>query len=158
MKIRLYENKDAASLAELFIRSVVEIGPKDYTRAQVEAWAARAPGPEDVAARCADGRTVLVAVDGHDTVLAYGELEADGHLDHLYCLPEAAGKGIASALYDALEAVAYQEGLTRIYTEASEAARRLFLHKGFDVLHKREFCINHIMIHNYAMEKNLNPI
>lgn len=155
MNIRAYHSTDAEAISALFYASVVALGARDYTPEQVEAWASRTPTPEDVQARCSDRRTVLVSTYENGSVVAYGDLEPDGHIDHLYCLPEAAGKGIASALYDELEIRARKAGLSRLYTEASEPARRLFLHKGFVLLHKRTVEINHVLIHNYAMEKKL---
>ena len=35
---------------------------------------------------------------------AYIDLEPDGHINRLFCAPEAAGQGIASRPYDAMEA------------------------------------------------------
>jgi putative acetyltransferase len=41
-----------------------------------------------------------VAVAEDDRVVAFIDLEADGHIDRLFCAPEAVGRGIASQLYD----------------------------------------------------------
>jgi putative acetyltransferase len=104
--IRAYDRRDAAGTAEVFYRSAREVALSDYTVAQVKAWV---PGPLDPVRehqRSSDGRLVLVAVDEDDRVVAFIDLEADGHIDRLYCAPEAAGRGIASQLYDTLEAAA----------------------------------------------------
>lgn len=154
--IRPFLPEDARQIARLFLASVVEIGPRFYSPDQVAAWASRAPSAEAVQTQCTDGRNVLVAVDENNRILAYGDLEKDGHIDHLYCLPQAAGTGIASALYDALETEAHRKNITHLYTEASEAALHLFQRKGFTLLHKRVFEINGVAIHNYAMEKMLD--
>ena len=94
-----------------------------------------------------------MAVDDEDRPLAFGDLEHDGHIGYLYCAPEAAGKGVAAALYDRLERAARERGLKRLHAEASEAARRFFLRKGFSVVHRRAFEISGVHIHNYAVEK-----
>jgi putative acetyltransferase len=44
---------------------------------------------------------------------------------------------------------------TRLYSEASEAARRFFLKKGLVVLHRRDFEVRGVAIHNHAVEKRL---
>jgi putative acetyltransferase len=99
---------------------------------------------------------LALVTEGDDgEVLAFGDLEADGHIDFLYAAPEAVGKGVAAALYDELETAARERGIARLYSEASEAARRLFLKKGFTVLHRRDFDVRGVPIHNYAMEKRL---
>ncbi len=97
----------------------------------------------------------MVAVDEAGDPVAYGDLEADGHIDHLYCRPDAVGTGVASAIYDRLESAAVELGLQLLYSEASEAARRLFEQKGFVVETRRDFVINGVAIHNYRMTKSL---
>jgi putative acetyltransferase len=106
-------------------------------------------------ARCADGRVTLVATDDRDAPLAYGDLEAGGHIDHLYCAPEAAGTGAASAICDALVRTAGEQGVSRIYTEASEGARRFFERQGSSTRERRDFALRGVTIHNYSMEKTL---
>ena len=105
-------------------------------------------------ALASDGRIVLVA-EAQDHVLAYGHLESDGHVDHLYALPEAAGLGFVDMLYDALEESAVAAGITECYTEASELARSFFVRKGYALQERREFQIMGVTIHNYAMRKTL---
>jgi putative acetyltransferase len=67
----------------------------------------------------------------------------------------AAGRGVASRLYDAVEAAARARGIQRPYTEASEPARRLFERKGFTVLERRDMMLRGVPIHNYRMAKTL---
>ena len=155
MRIRSYDAGDAVSLAALYVRSVQRIGGRDYAIEQVEAWAAQGPSPERINALSRDGRVTFVAVDESDRPIGFGDLEPDGHINFLYCAPDAAGKGVASALYAALEKVARRYGVSRLHAEASEAARRFFLKKGFVVTARREFEISGVRIHNYAVEKNL---
>jgi putative acetyltransferase len=71
-----------------------------------------------------------VAANEDDRPVAYIDLEPNGHIDRLFCAPEAAGQGIASRLYDAVEAAAREQGIRSLFTEASELARRLFERKG----------------------------
>jgi putative acetyltransferase len=155
MYIRLYQAKDAALLADLYVRSVREIGSRDYTPRQVEAWASLGPTPERLDELSRDGRIRLVAVDNADQPVAFADLQLDGHIQFLYCAPEVAGTGVTSALYDDLENAARQRRINRLYSEASETARGLFLHKGFTVMVRRELEIDGIQIHNYAVEKFL---
>ena len=98
---------------------------------------------------------VLVAADESGHVVAFIDLEPDGHIDRLFCAPEAAGRGIASRLYEALEAAARAQGIERLFTEASELARRFFEPKGFTVLHRQDKILRGVPIHNYRMAKTL---
>jgi putative acetyltransferase len=154
--IRPYEPKDAVALAAVFFCAVRVEGLRDYTEAQVKAWAPAMPQSAAFDARARDGRLTLVAVDGLDQPVAYGDLEATGHIDHLYCRPEAIGGGIGSAIYDRLEQQARELGMTQLSVEASEGARRLFLRKGFAELERRDFTLRGATIHHYRMEKRLS--
>jgi putative acetyltransferase len=154
MRIREFEPEDAPVLADLYARSVRHFGPRSYSPEQVEAWASTAT-TETIAARCKDGRVVLVGVDEDDRPIAYGDLEDDGHLDFLYCAPEAGGRGNGGHIYAALEGRARQMGLGKIYVEASELARPLFERNGFTVVSRNDLSIGGVPIHNFAMEKTL---
>ncbi|WP_042699365.1 GNAT family N-acetyltransferase [Azospirillum sp. B506] len=157
MRIRDYQPSDALLLAALYARSVRGIGPRFYTAEQVEAWAAQAPTVERVRQAYGDGRVALVAVDADDRPVAFSDVESDGHINFLYCAPEAAGRGVMSALVDRLEARARALGHPRLHVEASEAARPFFLRRGFTLLERRDLRIGDVPIHNYAMEKWLVP-
>jgi putative acetyltransferase len=155
VRIRLFLSEDAPALAALFHAAVHGIARADYSQAQVDAWSPCVPNPARFRARAADGRVVLVAVDDRDAPLAYGDVEADGHVDHLYCRPDAAGTGVTAALYEALEAAARGRGIGRLYTEASEPARRFILKQGFAVVARNDFELGGVAIHNWRMEKRL---
>ena len=155
MRIRPSRAEDVALLAELYVRSGESIGPSGYSPEQVAAWVRAAPTPERLRALGSDGRVTRVAADDGDVPLAFGDLEADGHIHFLYCAPEAAGTGVAAALCDELEAIARARGTQRLYAEASEAARRFFLKRGFTVTGRRDIEVSGTPIHNYAVEKVL---
>ena len=121
----------------------------------MRAWAPQVPDPSRFLARGTDGRTLLVAVDDHDEPLAYGDVEADGHIDHMFSRPDAAGTGVTARLYEALESAARAQGIEILFTEASEPARRFFSKQGFDVIERRDFEIGGVPIHNFFMEKRL---
>jgi putative acetyltransferase len=153
--IRFYEPKGAAFLSAVFFDAVRTGGLHDYSQSQVEAWAPAMPDPARFEARAKDGRLMLVAVNVVDDPIAYGDLEPNGHVDHLYCHPEVIGTGVASALYDRLEQQARERGMIRLFVEASETARRLFLRKGFAEVKRRDFLLHGVNIHNYLTEKLL---
>ena len=155
MQLRHYRPEDAPVLAEIFRRSVTELGIRHYTPEQVAAWAANAPDADDMVRRGADGRTTLVAVDDAGRPVAFGDLESDGHIDLLFALPEAAGTGVAGALLDAIETIARTDGLMRLYVEASEAAKGLFLRRGFTLVRRNDVPKNGVSMHNYDLEKPL---
>jgi putative acetyltransferase len=155
MHIRPFRQEDAPALAALFHAAVHGIAALHYSAAQVAAWAPDVPDPARFRARGADGRLLLVAADATDAPLAYGDLEADGHIDHLFCRPDAAGTGVTAALYAAIEAAARAQGLARLYADASEPARRFFAKQGFVAIARHDFELAEVAIHNFRMEKRL---
>ena len=153
--IRAYELRNAAGVADVFYRSVREVALSAYTTEQVKAWV---PGRWDARQehrRSGDGRLVLVASDEPGHVVAFIDLEPDGHIDRLFCAPEAAGRGIASRLYDAIETAARAQRIKRLFTEASELARPFFERKGFTALERQDKILRGVPIHNYQMAKTL---
>jgi putative acetyltransferase len=153
--IRSYERRDADDVADVFYRSAREVALSDYTPAQVNAWVPRRWDAEKEHQRSGDGRLVLVAAGESGRVVAFIDLEPDGHIDRLYSAPEAAGRGVASRLYDEIEAAARERGIERLFTEASALARRFFLRKGFAVLERQDMVLRGVAIHNYRMAKTL---
>jgi len=153
--IRPWQDGDAAALAAIFERAVRTIGARDYSPAQIEAWIGHEPRAEGFRAKMSDGRRCWVALDRQGRVTAFVDLEADGHIDFLFADPDVAGRGVATDLLDVLERTAREEGMARLYVEASEAARRFFLKRGFVVERRRDFEIRGIAIHNYAMSLGL---
>lgn len=153
--VRPYRDGDADALAAVFERAVRAIGPRDYSPAQVEAWIGPEPRAKRFRSAMADGRSCWVALDDGQRVTAFVDLEADGHIDFLFADPDVAGRGVASDLLDVLERTARDRGLTRLYVEASEAARRFLLKRGYKVERRRDFEIRGVAIHNYAMELRL---
>jgi putative acetyltransferase len=80
-----------------------------------------------------------VAGDEPGHLAAFIDLQPDGHIDRLFCAPEAAGRGVAS----------------RLFTEASELARRFLERKGFTVPERQDMIVRGAPIHNYRMAKTL---
>ncbi len=155
MVVRPFQARDAAQLGQVFYRSVHEVGSARYSSAQVAVWAPAEPAAESYLDRASDGRVFLVAVDGEDRPLGYGDLKLDGHINHLYFAPEATRTGLAITLYDRLEQAAVEQGLGLLYTEASELARSFFHKRGFATVERRDFILRDVPIHNYRMEKRL---
>jgi len=156
--VRPFRPGDGAGMAAVQFRSVREGAAPHYDQAQLRAWM---PAPREATwyeRRAADGRTTFVAVDDHDRIVGYIDLEPDGHIDHLFCDPDVIGTGVAARLFQAVEAAARASAMPRLYVEASEAARRLFERRAFVVVARRELVLDGgVKIHNYAMQRTLGP-
>lgn len=150
--------EDGAALSAITLAAIRETARAAYTPEQVEAWSARVARSERIAGAF-PGDFVRVAVDHADSPVAYFVLEADGHLDMLYCHPDHGGRGLGRRLLAEAELAARARDLTRLFTEASELARPVFERAGYHLIERRNFTIPHegreVAIHNYAMEKRL---
>jgi putative acetyltransferase len=153
--IRPYRTDDAPDMARLYYEAVHGLGRRAYSAAQAAAWAPAPLAPIDVLTRAADGRVTFVAANADDQAVAYVDLEADGHIDHLYCRPDFAGQGVASRLLETLIERAKENGIAALYVEASELARPVFERHGFTVTARRDFEVRGVPIHNYAMRRDL---
>jgi len=155
--IRSYTDGDAADIYSVFESAVRVIGSQDYTQQQVRAWIASAPSVQQIHQRCTDGRNTFVSIDKDEKIVAYIDIENNGHIDHLFCAPEVSRSGASQELYKTVEELAITRGIERLFTEASEAAKRFFGRQGFSTLHRRDFNLGTVAMHNFAMEKQLRP-
>jgi putative acetyltransferase len=156
--IRPYRPGDAEAIAALTLAAIRTTALRAYSLAQVEAWSARY-SVERLLEGAAKGDVIFVAAGPEDRPLAYTVLEAGGHLDMLFCHPQHTGQGLGLALLVEAEGAARTQGVTRLFTEASELARPVFERAGYALLHRRDFSFAHeggeVAMHNYAMEKRL---
>lgn len=153
IEIRPYRAGDEHGIARVFFDSVRQVGVRYYSAAQVAAWAPAPPEADVVLARVADGRLTLVAVDASGVVVGYGDLETDGHVDHLYCAPEAVGVGLGARLVSALLDAARQQGIADLFVEASDAARPVFERHGFVVTGRNDLERHGVALHNWSMTR-----
>jgi putative acetyltransferase len=73
----------------------------------------------------------------------------------MYVHPEYEGRGVASALLNCLEDAARCRGITRLFTEASIAAKPFFERRGFEVLTDKVVELRGEKFTNFQMEKHL---
>ncbi len=147
--IRRYRKDDAGAVLEVFRRSVRGIARARYSKAQVDAWAGTDHNIDEWASRM-EARETFVACEG-DRIVGWIEMEPNGHLDMLYCIPEAAGTGIASQLYDVLLKRAREIGLQRLYAEASFFAESFFSKRGWQIDLREVITHNSVRINRARM-------
>ncbi len=155
MRVRPYRESDAAELALIFQRAVSETASRFYPPDQIAAWLFDPPEAADIHAKNTDGRAAFVATDSGNVPVGWIDCERDGHIDMMFVSPDWTGKGVASALHANVLGLAHARRINRLYVEASEMARHIFAHWGYSLLYRREFELNGVTVHNYAMEMPL---
>jgi len=127
--LRRYVTEDLDGVIEVFQRAIREVASRDYDAAQVAAWS---EVDRDKWRPWRLTRPTWAAVLD-EKIIGFSDLEADGHLDMMFVHPEHQGVGVASLLLATVEDAARQQGLARIFTEASVTARPFFETRGFEL-------------------------
>lgn len=155
--IRPFEPEDAGPLCLIYRAAVQTLAARSYTSDQIAAWLSIAPKPRDIAAIYAADYTGLVCeIDGGP--IGFSDHNAKGHIRFLYCHPDHARRGVAHGLLEAVETSARNARISSLTSEASEAALPTFTRHGFRTVERRDFAIDGVAIHNYAVEKRLLSI
>jgi putative acetyltransferase len=153
MKIRKYEIADTEQIVQLFYDTVHQINIRDYTKAQVDAWA---PADIDIEIwiESLSSKYTFVAEES-DVLTGFGELKTRGYIDRFYCHKDFQRKGVGTQILECLEAKAKDLGINKIFTEASITAKPFFESKKFRVIKQQEVERRGQKFINFAMEKFL---
>ncbi|MGM9593311.1 MAG: GNAT family N-acetyltransferase [Candidatus Onthomonas sp.] len=146
--LRPYRPEDLPRIARIFYDTVHTVNARDYTPAQLDAWADGRPDLERWNREFLAHFT-LVAVSG-ETVVGFGDVDDTGYLDRLYVHRDWQGRGIGSALCDRLESCG---DCSRIITHASITARPFFRRRGYRVLREQQVERRGVLLTNFVMEK-----
>lgn len=151
MKVRTYEIGDTEKIAKLFYDTVHEVNIRDYTTAQVDAWA---PADTDIQKwmQSLSSKFTFVAEDG-DTIAGFGELEINGHIDRFYCHKDFQRQGVGKLILTQIESKAQKLEIKKLFTEASITARLFFESQGFMAIGKQEVERRGQKFINFVMEK-----
>ena len=148
MELRLYREEDAAVLAQLFYDTVHTINALDYTPQQLDAWA---PAQRDLTAwhhSLASHVTLVALID--ETIVGFGDMDAQGYLDRLYVHKAFQRRGIATAIVEELERAVSVPTYT---VQASVTAMPFFARRGYQVLRVQQVSRNGVILKNFWMEK-----
>lgn len=150
MEIRRYEPEDLDPMVRLFYDTVHAINIRDYTEAQVRAWA---PGSVDRKAWDASFRRHLTYVATENGRIAgFGDMDETGYLDRLYVHKDFQGRGIATAICDRLE---NETEAARIEVHASITAKPFFEKRGYRTVSENAVERADVVLTNYTMKKEL---
>lgn len=141
--LRPYRPSDCPVLARLFYQTVHTVCARDYAPAQLDAWA---DGRPDLAAWDASFRahTTLVA-EWDGVIVGFADLADGGYLDRLYVHRDYQGRGIATALCDALTGARL--------THASLTARPFFECRGWRAVRRQQVERRGVLLTNFVMER-----
>jgi len=153
MDIRQAQASDLPELAALYRQTVWATAPQKYTPAQTQAWASSA---DDRNSFCQFILEVTTYVIQDETgILGFAGIATDGHISSVYVRSDRIHQGIGSALMEKLLEHANNQGMQRLYSEASEFSLGLFLKFGFRLYGTEMVDRQGVQFKRYLLEKYL---
>lgn len=151
MIIREYQTTDCKELTELFYNTVHTVNAKDYTKEQLDAWAA---GQVDLEKwnQSLQEHFSVVAVDA-GIIIGFGDIDKTGYLNRLFVHSDYQGKGVATVICNQLEAAVQGN----IITHASITAKPFFEKRGYKVIKEQKVERQKTFLTNFIMIKNDTP-
>ncbi|MBJ7900204.1 MAG: GNAT family N-acetyltransferase [Cyanobacteria bacterium RI_101] len=153
MLLRPYRPEDGPALTRLFQETVRAVNSRDYTPAQIQAWAPDSLDPNLWERRCRDAIARVAEAQGQ--VLGFIILRRDGYLDCLYCHKDYRRRQVGLRLYQEAAEEARNLGLTRLWTDASITALPFFERLGFTLARAQTVRLRGETFLNYRLEKDL---
>lgn len=153
LKIRRYRESDTKTLTRVYFESVRNGTMDFYSKEQREAWAPAIPDTDTWKSRLAP-MIVFVAEDDSG-IVGFMTLEDNGYIDLAFVRPDRIATGVASELYKHVEETSRELQQERLFSDASEMARRFFDKRGWVVKRKRIIERDGVELTNYRMEKLL---
>lgn len=150
-KLRSYQYSDLEGVITVFQRAVRETASRDYNPAQIAAWVQA--DRDSWQKRLLNSHCWVATIE--DTIVGFGNVELDGHLDLMFTHPDYLRTGVASALLQKLEHAVIVMALPVIFTEASITAKPFFSRRGYQLLAAQQVQVRGQNFINYRMSKSL---
>ena len=151
IKIRSYKPTDAATLRDIFFDTVRNINIKDYSQAQVEAWAPSDYDSNEWARKM--NRIAPYVAELNADIAGYADLQQDGLIDHFFCHYKYQRKGVGGVLMQHIIGDAKTRGISKLYSHVSITARPFFEHFDFIVSTSQHVKVRGEELQNFIMVK-----
>lgn len=149
--VREYSPNDLEAVVLLFQRAVRDVASRDYSPAQVSAWA---PEPPDLTAWTRRlGTGGIFICERNDQIAGFARVDDTGCLDLLYVHPEVQRQGVARELFDHVISWAVSRGIRHLNAEVSITARAFFESIGFRVVRQQLVKRGGVSLPNFRMER-----
>lgn len=148
--IRPYHPNDIDTILKLFRETVHAVNLKDYSVAQLNAWAPAALNREKWASGLEANFTVVCHYNG--IITGFADIDNKGYFDHLFVHKDFQGQGIATMLADTIEGHARDNRFSKIKVDASITAKPFFEKRGYTVLKEQQVERSGEILTNFLME------
>lgn len=154
MEIRRLKPGDEGALFQVFLSAVHDIASRDYTAAQLEAWAPADFAPELWASRMRELQPFVVELEGG--IAGYADIQPNGYIDHFFVSGAYPRLGVGTQLMNSIHAQAQLTGIDELTSDVSKTAQPFFLHHGFQVVEQRLLTRRGVMLECALMRKALH--
>lgn len=121
---------DGPAVLDVHREAIGGVDPGEYTEAQLDAWLAAQDDPDQYPFE--DGTQYLAVAETDERIVGFAGLDLDrGVVETLYVRPDAAGRGVGTALLDRVERVARDRGHEALLTGASRNAVGFYERRGY---------------------------
>ncbi|WP_371378963.1 GNAT family N-acetyltransferase [Thalassotalea aquiviva] len=156
MQIRRFNISDCQPLWQLHFQTIRQYCIKDYSLAQVKAWAPCQYQPNQWQQKLQSLNPFVVTIN--ENIAAYADLQDDGYIDHFYCATEYIGQGVGGHLMRHIIALAQSRKMNRLYSQVSLSAKPFFAHFDFNVVKSQTVNVRGVSLQNFVMERIILPI
>lgn len=150
--IRKYAIEDAQSLVNIYYNTIHRVNIRDYNQQQIDVWAPETSKEIAGWLKKFERTDPFIAI-ANDTIVGFAEFEPNGHIDCFYCHHDWIGRGVGTALMEAIYSSAVQQGIKHIFAEVSITAKPFFDRCGFATVTQQTIERRGVFLTNYKMEK-----
>jgi len=153
IELREFRPGDEPALRAVFESAIHDVAIRDYTQAQVDAWAPRQFDPDLWARRMQGIAPFVVERDGE--IVAYADVQPNGYIDHFFVAATANGQGIGRRLMERIHERARELEIAELTSEVSRTAQPFYRHFGFEIVDRHVKEVRGVGIEYAAMRKAL---
>ena len=151
LHIRRHKEGEERALFEVYYSAVHLIASRDYTPAQIQAWAPRDLDPLLWERTIRDLKPFVAELDGR--IVGYGDLQSNGYIDHFFVSGNYPRRGIGAMLMKRLINEATARGIREMTADVSRTAQPFFGTFGFEVVEQRYPVIRGVELPNALMRR-----
>jgi putative acetyltransferase len=158
MRIRRFAIGDEPRLHEVRHSSIHVLAARDYTLEQRLAWSPEVVDQALWSERVRGIQPFIVEIDEPDgpRIAAYGDVQADGYIDHFYVSGTYGSRGVGTRLMNHLLATARAAGIRVLTSDVSLTAQGFFARFGFVIVRRQWPVARGVTMENAKMRLDLD--
>ncbi len=143
--------EDIPEIIQLFQQTILAVC-EEYDSNQRNVWAAL--GSDRLKWEERISQQHFLVAESNEQIQAFASITQLGYIDVFYVHKDQQRKGLASQLYQALEAYAKQHRISSLTADVSKSARPFFEKQGFNCVETQQNHLQGQVLENYLMRKS----